>query len=412
MITMRTLLFAGISTLLITILTACGSSTAGIARPGEIDVRKLDVGSFPTLPPNAHDDDYRPGFAWMNQIAAMRLADQVVSAYDIDPRLTHGIGIAGSFESDSIPFELGDTITNAMIARRNHLLFGFRSNGADRQTSLLTSGWPSKTFTNTTIVSTIVMQFADVDGAKQAATDLYQADLAALGDQNKAVTLPKYPGAQSHWRPGSPFMRTMLTHGQYLVAFLVSTPAVELGALTTLAEKAYDTQLPLLDKLPALTDEEMLQLPWDPDRLLTRALNPTREQNPSSNNSFGLYGQRGMRHFATDREFVQKQLTAMKADRFATSAGTVVARTSDEAIARNAVANRLTLTHTRGEAAAPPNVPDAACVENQVPPTESAPIRFTCIVAYHEYIGIVGSSQITDAHQRAAAQYALFANTR
>ncbi|MGK8520531.1 hypothetical protein ACRS6B_02715 [Nocardia asteroides] len=67
------------------ILTGCGSTTPGTAQPGEIDIRRLDTGNYPTEPPNAHDDDYQPLFIDMGKVAAMRLADHVASAYDMIP---------------------------------------------------------------------------------------------------------------------------------------------------------------------------------------------------------------------------------------------------------------------------------------------------------------------------------------
>ena len=57
----------------------------------------------------------------------------------------------------------------------------------------------------------------------------------------------------------------------------------------------------------------------------------------------------------------------------------------------------------------PPNLTGATCVENK---QLAAKKRFSCILAYKQYVGIVSSEQLLDAQQRAAAQYAVFANSR
>ncbi|MBF6297595.1 hypothetical protein IU459_08560 [Nocardia amamiensis] len=391
------------------ILAACGSTMPGTARPGEIDIRHLDTGNYSTEPPNAHDDDYLPQFIHMNKVAAMRLADHVVSAYDIDPRLKYGWS-SSSVSSGVLPDELGRPEDMKPIAQRNRMMFGFRTNGSDQNISMFASGWPTKPRANSTTVSTVVMQFPDPDRARQAAAEFHDADFGAYRDRNEPVALPKYAQARAHWRPGSPFLRALLAHGTYLVAFLVSVNAPDRDALIALAEKAYDTQLPLLDQLPPLTEEQMLRLPWDPDHLLSRTLNANKVQTPSFDATQALFGLRGIMHYAEDRNYAKERFTAMGAEKFAMSNGTLVIRTSSPDAARRVAAERMTPTFTAGAAEPPPHLPDSACVENKSGLFDDK--RFTCIVAYKEYVGFVAGNQLLDAQQRAAAQYSIFANSR
>lgn len=392
-----------------TIVTGCGSTLAGTARPGEIDIRGLDTGNYPTEPPNAHDDDYQPLFIDMDKIAAMRLADHVASAYDIDPRMKYS-WTPSSISKGTLPGELGRQEDMRPIAERNRMMFGFHTNGSDQNVSLIASGWPTKPRPNSTTVGTIVMQFPDPERARQAATEFYDADLGAYREQNEPVTLPRQPQARAHWRPGSPFLRTILAHGSYVVAFLVSANAPDRNALVALAEKAYDVQLPLLDHLPALTEEEMLRLPWDPDHLLSRTLNPAGVHSPSYDDSHALLGLRGIMHYAEDRDYAKQRFTAMGADRFAVSGDTVVIRTPNPEAARRIVAERITPTVIAGPADPPQHLPDSVCVENRATLFDDR--RFTCVVAYKEYVGFVAANQLLDAQQRAAAQYSVFANSR
>ncbi|ASF10032.1 hypothetical protein NBRGN_103_00050 [Nocardia brasiliensis NBRC 14402] len=406
---MRAGRIAALACCAMTLLAACGSTVSGTAQPGEIDIRQLDVGNYPTVPLNAHDDDYRPTFYEMREVAAMRLADYVASAYDIDPRMKYG-SLSWSISSGVMPDELGRPTDLEPIAKRHKMIYGFKSNGSDNNSSNFTSSWPTKRQPNSTTVSTIVMQFPDAERAKIAATEFYDADFGAYREQNQPVPLPKYAEAHAHWRPDSPFLRTTMAHGPYVIGFLVSTPAPVLNDLVALAEKAYSTQLALLDQLPVLSEEQLLQLPWDPDHLLSRALNPDKAKRPSFDDSYALLGGRGVLHYTRDRDYAKQRFADMRADRFALSAGTLVVHTAGPDAARKVVADRITPTLAGANADAPANLPDSACVENKTGVSGSK--RFTCIVAYREYVGFVSANQLADAQQRAAAQYSLFANSR
>ncbi|PXX66530.1 hypothetical protein DFR70_103279 [Nocardia tenerifensis] len=396
--------------LLVAGLTACGSTVAGTSRPAEVDIRMLDTGSYPTEPLNAHDDDYQPDFITMPEIAAMRLSDYVLPAYEIDPHLKFGRLPAG-ITSGLLPGELGAEGAMKPVAERNKLLFGFRTTGFDQKTTIIPSAWPIKTTEHATAVSMMVMQFPDAERAAKAATEFYDADLDTNREQNQPVALPKYNLAHAHWRPGTPFLRATLAHGSYVVAVLVSASEPDLNALLALAEKSYAAQLPVLDQLPTLTDEELYRLPWDTDHLLSRALNPNKTERPSIG-SQALYNLRGIVQYADDLSVAKQRFGAMNADRFAVSDGTIVARTPDPAAAKRIVAERRTPAPVARDTDAPPNVPDSACVENRRDPNDFDMKRFTCVVAYRQYAGFVTGDQLLDVQQRAAAQYAIFANSR
>ncbi|WP_280299614.1 DUF7373 family lipoprotein [Nocardia abscessus] len=182
------------------ILTGCGSTMPGTAHPGEIDVRRLDTGNYPTEPPNAHDDDYQPLFIDMGKVAAMRLADHVASAYDIDPRMKYS-WTPSSVSKGVLPGELGRPEDMKPIAERNRMMYGFHTNGSDQNISLFASGWPTKPRPNSTTVATTVMQFPDPERARQAATEFHDADLGAYRDQNEPVAGARPPPARAPWRP-------------------------------------------------------------------------------------------------------------------------------------------------------------------------------------------------------------------
>ncbi len=257
------------------------------------------------------------------------------------------------------------------------------------------------------------MQFSDPDAAARAAIDFYNTDFNANKDQNQPVTISKYPDAHAQWRPGTPSIRSFVAHGPYVLSVLALTPSPDLTGLTALTEKTLDTQLPLLDTLKQISDEETLTLPWDPDYLLSRALNTVGSGRPQFGDDNGVFGPHAITHYMLDRKQAAQSVAALKADEFAKTSDALVARTADAASAKKAVTDRITL-QGGGPAVAPvPEVPDSACVENTTKSVKStAPQRYICIVAYRNYVGYVTSRQLLDVHQRAAAQYALFANSQ
>ncbi|MDO3647245.1 DUF7373 family lipoprotein [Nocardia mangyaensis] len=399
---------------LTTVLTACGSTLSGAPLPGETDISTLDVGSYPTEPLNAHDDDPVPPFYKMYEVAAMRLADFVINSAEIDPAMKYGKR-ARSVSAGVTPWALGDDGVMSPIAKTHKLLYGFESSGASRDTSVNTlGGWPSKRDDNELTASTMVFQFPTTEQAAAAAQEFHDADLAAQENRNQPVTLPDYPAAKSHWRPDSPFLRTLLPHGPYVIAFLLSVDTPDQQALVTLAQTAYAKQIEALDKTTPLSDKEVMTLPWDPDHLAMRTLNPEELTSPDGSGFYLVTGRHGILHYSgdplpSDRGYIAEQLTKMDAQQVALSWGSIGIRTPDAETARRAVTEQLFPWQVEADADAPPNLPDSACVENR---SLAAPKRFSCILAYNEYVGIVSGNQLLDAQQRAAAQYALFANTR
>ncbi|MFD6267796.1 DUF7373 family lipoprotein [Nocardia asteroides] len=395
------------------VLTACGATVPGAGVPGEIDVRALDVGPYPTEPPNAHDDDPVPAFYEMYKLAGMRIADYAITAYDIDPQMIYG-NRADVDNARLMPAELGDATAITAVAEKHKMLYGFHSSGAAKDTSVSTSGgWPSKKGDNRLTATTMIFQFPDADRATAAAKDFHDADFARQEGRNQPVSLPKYPAAHSQWRPDSPFLRTVLAHGPYVISFLLSVATPDLPALTTLAETALTKQIEALGRTTPLTDEQVMTQPWDPDHLLMRTLNPDKLTSPEGS-YFLVTGKHGILHYAggplpDHRLYIDQQLTRMNAEQVAISWGSIGIRTADPQSAARAVTDKIFPWPTKAEAAPPPNLPAATCAENK--PLE-AKKRFSCLVAYKQYVGIVGSEQLLDAQQRAAAQYAVFANSR
>ncbi|WP_280234013.1 DUF7373 family lipoprotein [Nocardia cyriacigeorgica] len=399
--------------LLATSTAACGDTLSGSPVPGEIDIRDLDTGTYPTLPVDAHDDPIRAPFYDMPQVAGMRVADFTATADEIDPSLKYTLDHDVSFDPIHSEFDKFGTDLGK-IADENGYLYSFATGGSSKPLYVTQSSgqWPTKTEPGATAVALLIIQFPDEDTAKRAAQQFHDRDLAQFEEENRPVVLDKYPNAHSHWNPKSPFMRSTIAHGPYVVAGQISTPTNDVQSLTDLAAKAYDIQLPLLDQLPPVTDIQMLSLPWDPDRLVARAMDPLNTGKPSLGDSSVNVGLRGILHAAPDRGTARSSYTAMNAVRFGTSGDSIVVRTESYDSARKAITDELFPVAATKIADAVPSVPDSVCTETAEKYGLTRFDRFVCMVAYHEYVGIVTSDQLVDVHQRAAAQYSILANGR
>lgn len=395
-------------------LGACGSAVHGSATPSEIDVRTLDIGKYPVDPLDIHDDN-PPDLLTSLQLGGLRLSEYVATAYDVDPRMGRGL-TSQTFSSGVLAGALGPSDAMTAVAKRDDMYFGFESAGSDRSAYLTPGNWPSQGKPNSTSIDLMIMQFADPAAAARAAGDFYTADLG-VNRANQPVPLGKYPDAHAHWRPGAPVMRAFLAHGSYVEAVVVFAPTADVSDLTALTQKTYDTEGPLLDQLPPISDEDTLNLSWDPDYLLSRALNPDQSGNPGFGDDNAVLGPRGILHYLPDRAAARKTFTTIGARKFARTNAALVVHTADPAGAARAVAEKLTPGPHHSVVEAVPRLPESACVDNSDGGGDwqsalGGSKRFTCIVAYRDYVGYVESNQLIDAHQRAAAQYALLANSQ
>ncbi|WP_036566777.1 hypothetical protein [Nocardia sp. BMG51109] len=386
-------------------LTGCGSDASGTATAAEIDVRKLEVGPYSTVPLDLrYTYPYRATAA--RHLAAVRLADQLATGHEIDDRLMYGTGSTPITGQADVMDVLADV--NGPVAERNGLMFGYGAGAADVQTTDATPQRANNTFTTLT-----VMQFPSDEAASRAAREFDETDFAVAPDQNQPVALPAYPAAHSHWRPTVSTIGSTMAHGKYVINLYAGLPAADISSLTVLVEKAYSTQIPLLDALPPLSLEEMLRLPADPDGMLNRTLNPDGFGTPDAKNQI-TYGLRGFLHQLADQEVWRKRSADTGLDRVSltrepSGSTSTVFRTRDSASAATLRSVILEKTFP-SPADAPAGVPDSVCGEDKSASYKTK--RFRCAVNYRRYVAAVEGDQLQDVHQRAAAEYALLANNQ
>ncbi|MEV4207165.1 DUF7373 family lipoprotein [Nocardia salmonicida] len=386
--------------------TGCGSSTIAAALPGEIDVRTLDTGSYAkATTPLDMRYDYHNDLAGASNLALMRLTDHVVIGPDIDPSIKHGTGSLPFLDAEKATKILANA--NKPVLERNKMMFGVGAGASDQAADETGKAPPGSKFT-----TVVVMQFPDEEHAKRAAAEIDETDFAVAADANQRVNLSKYPTAHSHWRPGVPTIGSTLAYGRYVVSLYMGTSEAKLDDLTDLAQKAYAAQLPLLDQIPPLTPAEMLFLPDDPDQMLRRTLNPDGFGSPNIGDQ-AAFTIRGFLHNVGPQDHWRTVMSEAGVDRYSKSSSmssvNMLFRARDAAGA-SVLVSRILERNYPSVATAPPVLPEARCGEN--PKDDYKTKRFRCAVTYRQYVATVESDQLTDAHQRAAAQYALLANSQ
>ncbi|MFI1240408.1 DUF7373 family lipoprotein [Nocardia salmonicida] len=389
---------------------------------GELDVRTLDIGKYPVEPIDTIYE-YSPNMRSSQLLGAYRLAGNMALGADIDPELKYGAGNALTTPHNATLYLSKAT---REVLNDNKMLFGWASGSSDKSEFSVGSNHAGddalaesqRQRLKPKFSSITVLQFADDTTAARAATDMANADFAVAASDNHPVSLPNYPTSISHRRPGVPTLGSTLAHGRYVIYIHIGLPDDDTAKLIALAEKTYSTQILLLDKLPALSPTDALRLQPDPDGMLRRALNPKQLAGLDDSESFTLD-----RNGFYQANRLQQQNDALfsetGADRFTRSWGTELIRTRDEDSA-DVLQDRVieTLVPSSEPADSPAQLPDVKCAKNTDPRLNDKFVdtgerkRFLCAVKYRRYVAVVDANQIQDAHQRAAAQYALLANSQ
>ncbi|NNH71930.1 hypothetical protein HLB23_19055 [Nocardia uniformis] len=399
----RGIRFAALAAITLTV-AGCGSTIDGTAAAGELDVRELEVGKYATDPLDLRYTYYHDLSGGAN-LALMRLADQVVTGPEIDARLKYGTGAVPILDAEKATKTLAD-VTQPVL-ESNGMMFGYAV--GHRDTPADKSGKRPEDASFTTVT---VLQFPSEEAAKKAAMEIEELDFELAADANQPVQLSKYADAHTHWRPGVPTIGSVMARSNYVINVYAGLKDPELDKLTELVEQVYDAQAPLLDALKPLNREDMLRLKYDTDGMLRRTLNPDGFGSPdiSSQAAFEL---RGFLHQVSDQDHWSRVMRDVGMDRYSLSRSmsnsSMVFRTRDTEAAENLITVILENSYPNA-ADAPAAIPNARCGESPTKDDYSTK-RFRCAVTYRQYVATVEGDQLTDAHQRAAAQYALLTNS-
>lgn len=397
------------------VLPGCG--TAGTPRPQTPDLTVLDVGIFDAQPltkPTESTEKYG------RIIESARIAEAVINPLEFDVTL-----------ENSNPAVLANPIATtgilADVARpvldRYAMVAGYSAGAIDCRTDVV--GCPD--IGRTKGLRITVLRMRDAAAATAAAAEVEAADFA-VSPENARVTISKYPQAHSHWRPTMPTLGVVVPQGVYLVALFIIHPTTDLAAMTTLATRVLDRQLPRLADFTPTPIEDLAALPLDTDDMLRRLLPdpPGQWMYPTTTRvdrdvtaGFGgtheangvVWGPGGADHLIRDEAQDRSRPDPAGIDRLAVSGYNEVERATDAVGARQYFENaaaRSAKSNTRVEP--PAGIPDARCFRVNHP--NGMPAYHHCLVLDGRYVAGVVDPEEKTVKQMAAAQYALLVRNR
>ncbi|MFC9994997.1 hypothetical protein [Nocardia sp. NPDC127526] len=388
--------------LLIPISTAVtGCAVSGTPVAGESDVRGLDVGAY-EVNRHTYDQDSRGAGALLEGI---RMSEALPAGPAIDSSLIVGLG--------------GDVVLDAEAAEDNYLAYGsaavlsrhemVTAYGMDTGDADYPPGEDVPAPTTTT-VSDLVMRFPSEATAKLAARELEDVDFAFAADQNRRLNLAEFPDAYIHWRPSVASIGVFLAHKEFVVSLYIQRPNADSADLLNWVRKSLTPQVALLDSFAATPQDKLDTLKVDPDNMLARVVTSDRGDRTPDPYTFAVYGPASYIHNAYEQSFATRQLTGAGVDRIAVLDNSWLHRARDTAAATELLKGFVgELPSEYNGIPAPKSVPGAKCFLYSGADTAASPYR--CYVSYKRYLAVLNSDTEADVLQKAAAQYALLANS-
>lgn len=400
--TARKPLFAVCLSLSALLLAACGN-VSGTPLASEIDVRTLEVGTYPT---DKHTYTQTTGSSGA-LLEGFRMSEAVAPVVAVDPAMIYGRGGRALVDAaDATDSNLLAGVSKPVL-ERNNMLAAFAASGSDK-----TQLPGSKNTPDATTVTTVVLRFADEKTAKTAAKELEDADFGVAPDLNRKLSLSQYPDAYIHWRPGVANVGSFMPYKEFVISLFIERPKAEEKDLLDWVRKTYDADVPAVAQFKPTPQSQFSTLKIDPDSLLARVAVKDRDSLTPDPRDFSVYGATKIVHDANNQTSVRKAVQDSGADTFAKADTGAVIRTRD-----NAAAVLLLDALVADESdhydtiAAPKEVPGAHCVHLNSKGDTASEYKNRCYVTYKRYVGVVSSDDEPDVRQKVAAQYALFANS-
>lgn len=382
------------------VVSGCGGVT-GTAVPGEVDVRKLEVGTYPV---DAHRYDQNSAGKGA-LLEGMRMADAVAPTVLVDASLKYGRG--STLVGDTTKaLDFVANVSKPVLDKRKFVV-GFSASGADDPDPK----GDTRPAAGTTAITTFVMRFPDETAAKLAARELEDVDLGVSPD-NRKLPSNKYPDAYVHWRPGVANVGAFHAHKEFVVSLFIQRPRADGTDLLSWVERTLAAQLPVLDGFRATPVTQLDTLQVDPEGMLARVAVADRKGHTPDGRKFAVYGPSYAVHSAADQAATQKLLDDTGTDRISVVDASLVFRTRDSDASRTLIDG---LVNTMGvefdPVTAPNDVPSAKCLKLNAIGDNDRDFRYRCYVPYKRYVGLVTSDKEPDVRQKVAAQYALLANS-
>ncbi|MFD4442680.1 hypothetical protein ACFWPK_23195 [Nocardia sp. NPDC058519] len=258
-----------------------------------------------------------------------------------------------------------------------------------------------------------VLRFPTEQAARGAGDQMVQATLV---DPSQVFTVDGHPNVRASskdWTAGVAYV----TRGSYLVIANYGVPQPDETKVKTNIKKTLDLQLAELEKLTPTPFEDVLDIPFDPDGIMRRALPEASDYSDpfSSDLDFYAYQPSGQLHYERNPAVMKQAFADSGVDLIGRRVG-IVYRTRDLAASFHLQSALVTLGKNDEEIAPPPGLLDARCIQLY----EGDPLRhydLLCAVVRGRYVGVVvaktklGGMANPGLYERAAAQYVVLAKS-
>jgi hypothetical protein len=380
----RTLL---ISTALTGLIAGCGGTP-------EVDVSKLDIGTYSTALRTA---DNQPSPQAGTFLEGVRMADAVADTSQFGSPLVY------LWQADPIPDTaslgqvLGEAGRHALDA--NGWVAGYRASYADKPKNVDGSAPPGYVG-----MGLLLFRFPENVAARAAAQALEVANWKDFA-QTVAVPLPAHPDITARYTPGAGALMMDVARGPFVLHVMVEAPPDGIQNRVADLDPLLDTELPLIDKFHPTPAAEIPALPPDPDGLLARMVSTDPKHWPAPAGTFADYGATGALRGQTPAMRKGKSFEKWGVERLAVSGNQQLFKAKDHRAALDMLSGFAAELSGKSQQFEADAIPDEHCFKL----TDAAPgsAAFACQIVHDDVYTMLRSDTATSAKQMAAAQYAL-----
>ena len=364
---------------------------------GDIDLTKLDVGSYSTAPRSVRSE---PSLPQGTVLEGIRMSDAVADSSQFDSLLLY------LWQADPVP----DTASmvpllgegGRQVLDQYRWIAGYRASYADRP-QLENRSAPS-VFIG---ISILLLRFPDEVAARGAASALEPASWKDFG-KTVPLPLPKHPEVIARYTPGTGALVADAAIGQFVVHVTLEAPPEGIETHVGDLDPLLDAQQDLLREFNPTPVPDIPALPVDTDRLLARMVTTDPANQPPVSGTFAVYGPTGALRDQPPKFRKDELYEKWGVDRLGVTADQHLYRVRGHQAAMDMMAAFIADSSARErEIEADKNVPDEHCFETNNPPPNGP--AFACRIVFNNFYTLVRADTAISAKQKAAAQYKLLA---
>jgi len=376
-------------------IVAAAALAAGCFGGNGVDLAKLDVGSYSTLPRRVPN---QPSPAEVTLLEGIRMADAVADTSQFDSPLLYAWQADPVADTASLVPVLGEA--GKQVLDQHGWLAGYRASYADQPQRPDGSAPPVYVG-----LSIMLLRFPDEAAAAAAAVALEAANWKDL-TRTVAVALPKHPDVNARYTPGSGALLVDAPIGPFVVHLMLEAPPTGIETLVGELDPVLEAERTLLKDFKPTPAMQMA--PGDPDGLLARMVTTDPDRQTPVSKTFAVYGPTGALRDQPPSVRKDKLYRKWGVDRLAVSGDQHLYRTRDHQAALDMLGEFTAQRAGREqEIEADPKIPDERCFQSDNPaPGEPA---FVCRVVVNNFYTAVRADTASSVKEKAAAQYALLA---